>query len=98
MLDMNKMKISNIINLIVLMSFFDLIFTLRFIGIDPFLEVNPLMRKLWIINPYLFIIFKLTATLFFYLVARKYKGNRFLAKTIWIPFLLYFIVMGVHLF
>lgn len=87
-----------IIKSICIMSLLDLYYTLQFIRYDPSLEANPLMAKLWIISPILFVLFKLLATLVFYVVASKFKNRKILKRTIWVPFILYVLVLGIHLY
>lgn len=90
----------NIINLIIIligiMGIFDLYFTLQWIVDNSYMEANPLMRNLWIINPVLFILFKLSITFTFCLVAFKFKNNKLMKTLIWIPFFSYIIVMYLH--
>jgi len=90
----------NIINLIIIligvMSIFDLYFTLQWIADNPYMEANPLMRSLWFINPIMFILFKLSITIIFCLLAFKLKNNKLMKVLIWLPFFSYIIVMCLH--
>lgn len=90
----------NIINLITIligiMGIFDLYFTLQWIVDNSYMEANPLMRNLWLINPVLFILFKLSITFIFCLVAFRFKNNKLMKILIWIPFFSYIIVMYLH--
>ena len=94
-------KISkNLINLIIIligiMGIFDLYFTLQWIVDNSYMEANPLMRNLWLINPILFILFKLSITFIFCLLSFKFKNNKLMKILIWIPFFSYIIVMYLH--
>lgn len=79
-----------------LMSIFDLLCTLRWIGLNPYMEANPLMRWLWFLNPVLFVIVKITITLAFCLTAHKLKENGLLKGLIWVPFYTYVFVVFVQ--
>lgn len=87
---------SLIIALIGIMGIFDLYFTLQWIPDNPYMEVNPFMRNLWLLNPSLFIAFKLFVTVAFCLLAYKFKDNKLIKKLIWLPFFTYVIVMYLH--
>lgn len=79
-----------------LLSIFDLHCTLQWIGANPYMELNPVMRWLWIVNPVLFVLLKIAVTLGFCLVACKFKDNRLLRRLIWLPFCSYFLIAIVH--
>jgi len=95
----NKVS-KNLIDLIIIfigaMGIFDLYFTLQWIVDNSNMEVNPLMRNLWLINPMLFILFKLSITFIFCLLAFKFKNNKLMKILIWIPFFSYIVVMCLH--
>lgn len=80
-----------------LMSFFDLYCTLKWIINDPCMEVNPLMRCLWFINPIFFILFKITATFLFCLIGFKFKDNKLMRQLIWLPLCVYILVTFVNI-
>ena len=79
-----------------LMSLFDLYCTLQWIALNPYMEANPFMLCLWFANPFLFIIFKIAATLIFCLIAFKFKDNKLMRRLIWLPFCVYVLVIFVH--
>lgn len=78
------------------MSIFDLCCTLKWISANPYMEANPLMRWLWIMNPILFIVFKIVITLLFCFVAHRIRDNRLMRRLIWLPFCVYVLVIFVH--
>ena len=80
-----------------LLSIFDLYCTLQWIGFNPYMEANPIMRWLWLINPILFIVYKIVITLLFCFVAHRTKDNRLLRQLIWLPFCIYGVVCFIHL-
>ena len=79
-----------------LLSIFDLHCTLKWIGINPYMEFNPVMRWLWLANPSLFVLLKIAVTLGFCLVACKFKDNLLLRRLIWLPFCLYVLITAMH--
>lgn len=79
-----------------LMSIFDLLCTLRWIGVNPYMEANPLMRCLWFVDPVLFVFIKIAITFAFCLTAYKLKDNGLFKKLIWLPFYTYVFVVFVH--
>lgn len=85
-----------IIVIIGFMSFFDLYCTLQWIGANPYMEVNPLMRCLWVVNPILFVLFKIIATLIFCLIAYRFKDNNLMRRLIWLPLCIYVLITFVH--
>lgn len=87
-----------IIALIGFMGAFDLCCTLKWIGANPYMEANPFMLWLWLISPILFILFKVTTTMLFCFIAFKTKDNKLLRQLIWLPFLVYLIIMIMHCF
>lgn len=95
----NKVS-KNIMNLIIIligvMGIFDLYFTLQWIVENPYMEANPIMRNLWFLSPILFIVSKLFITIVFCFVAFKLKDNKLMKILIWLPFLVYIIVMYLH--
>jgi hypothetical protein len=80
-----------------LLSIFDLYCTLGWIGSNPYMEANPLMRWLWVLEPWLFVLFKFFVTLVFCLVGFKYRDNRLFGRLIWLPFCIYGVVCFIHL-
>ena len=92
----------NIMNLIIgligIMGILDLYFTLQWIVNNPYMEANPFMRSLWFISPILFVLFKLSITVVFCLVAFKLKNNKLMKLLIWLPFCTYFFVMYLHFY
>ncbi|MGI5890451.1 MAG: DUF5658 family protein [Sedimentibacter sp.] len=78
------------------MSIFDLHCTLKWIGLNPYMEANPIMRCLWLVDPVLFVIIKIIVTLIFCLTAYRFKNNRLLRRLIWLPFYAYAFVVFVH--
>lgn len=85
-----------IIATIGLMSLFDLHCTLKWIIDDPCMEANPFMQYLWATDPIIFILFKITATLIFCLIALKFKNNKLLRRLIWLPLCVYVFITFVH--
>lgn len=79
-----------------LMSLFDLYCTLQWIESNPYMEANPVMRCLWLVNPILFILFKIITTILFCLIAFKFKDNKLMRRLIWLPFCVYVFVVFVH--
>lgn len=79
-----------------LMSFFDLFCTLQWIAANPYMEANHLMLLLWLANPFLFILFKITTTVVFCLIAFKIKDNKLMRRLIWLPLCAYVLVTFVH--
>lgn len=92
----------NIMNLIIgligIMGILDLYFTLQWIVNDPYMEANLFMRNLWFISPILFILFKLSITGIFCLVAFKLKNNKLMKLLIWLPFCAYVLVTCLHFY
>lgn len=92
----------NIMNLIIgfigIMGILDLHFTLQWIINDPYMEANPFMRNLWFISPILFILFKLSITGIFCLVAFKLKNNKLMKLLIWLPLCAYVLVTCLHFY
>lgn len=92
----------NIMNLIIgligIMGILDLYFTLQWIVNNPYMEANPFMRSLWFINPTLFVLFKLSITGAFCLVAFKLKNNKLMKLLIWLPFCTYVFVVCLHFY
>lgn len=85
------------VTLIGAMSIFDLYCTLQWIGFNPYLEANPIMRWLWLCSPNLFALFKISITLLFCIVAFKFKDNKLMRRLIWLPFCIYGVVCFIHL-
>jgi nitrogen fixation/metabolism regulation signal transduction histidine kinase len=81
-----------------LMSIFDLHCTLKWIGLNPYMEANPIMRCLWLVDPVLFVIIKIIVTLIFCLTAYRFKNNRLLRRLIWLPFYAYAFVVFIPYF
>ncbi len=80
-----------------LLNLFDLWATLQWIPVSADLEANPIMRELWIYNPWLFILGKIFLTVGFCVVAYKLKSNSLMRWLIWLPFCFYVFVGALHL-
>ncbi len=86
-----------IIMAIGLLNLFDLWATLQWISVDSNMEANPIMRRLWIYNPWLFICAKIILTMAFCIIAYKLKSNKLMRRLIWLPFCVYVFIGVLHL-
>lgn len=87
-----------IIVIIGVLNLFDLWATLQWITVNADMEANPIMRELWIYNPWLFICAKIILTMAFCIIAYKTKRNNLMRRLIWLPLCIYIIVSILHLF
>lgn len=86
-----------LIAVIGLLNLFDLWATLQWIPANADIEANPIMRELWIYEPWLFVWLKIMVTVGFCIVAYRLKSNELMRRLIWLPFCVYIIINIMHL-
>lgn len=80
-----------------ILNLFDLWATMQWIIIDAGLEANPIMKKLWVYNPRLFILVKISSVVLFCIIAYKTKSIMLMRRLIWLPFFVYICISILHL-